>query len=292
MDEERYKTQIRAYTQHRHEIRPEDFFISNLLVVPPSIRPYTKSGREIAHDDLTSMSSNIIKKTKTFQNAKTDTSRQKAMDALQNEVNCYLSQKTETGMGGQRKLMTICQRLKGKKGQIRSGMEATRRDYSSRSVLGPDPMLKVGEVGIPQAMTKMTQTVRVAKFNIKHWNKVLKEDLRLMTVAEKNQKAEHEMMKGGMRIFSGEKSMTNYEPCIQFIRRGPSKKNTRVKKISELRIGDVLDVRIRDGMMVTLNRQPTIRVKSISGHRVVVHKDPTKQTITFNPSVCTCYNAD
>jgi DNA-directed RNA polymerase beta' subunit len=79
---------------------------------------------------------------------------------------------------------------------------------------------------------------------------------------------------------------------IQYISRNGKKFNSNAKFIKSLNIGDILDVRLQDGMEVLFNRNPTIREESINAHIVKVHKDPHKKTVTINPAVCTAYGAD
>ena len=44
----------------------------------------------------------------------------------------------------------MLQRLKGKKGRFRENLSGKRVEFSSRTVISPDPNLEINEVGVPQ----------------------------------------------------------------------------------------------------------------------------------------------
>lgn len=286
----KYNHPIRALTTNRHEMRPEDFFMSNMLVVPPCIRPSSFTEKN-NHDDLTIMSSAIIKRIKAVNTAKTDVQKQKKIDELQTDVYSYFSQNAEPSMGGKRQMMNIPQRLKGKDGQFRAYIESTRCDYGGRSVIGPDTSLKIYEIGIPQAMAKMTQSIRIADYNRIHWNTVLRTDRKKMQEYEQEMEIFTDNCKKGLKIFSSIQHV-KYECKIQYITRNQKKFNSTSKFIKELHVGDIIDVCLQDGMEVLLNRNPTIREESINAYIVRIHKNPHKKTITFNPASCTSLGAD
>ena len=47
-------------------------------------------------------------------------------------------------------LKTLRQRLKGKEGRIRGNLMGKRVDFSARSVITPDPNIKIDELGVPK----------------------------------------------------------------------------------------------------------------------------------------------
>src|SRR5207245_5415980 len=51
-----------------------------------------------------------------------------------------------------RPLKTLTQRLKGKEGRFRGSLSGKRVDFSSRTVISPDPSLDIAEVGVPEAV--------------------------------------------------------------------------------------------------------------------------------------------
>lgn len=49
-------------------------------------------------------------------------------------------------MPGQKPLRGFCQRLKGKQGRFRGNLSGKRVDFSGRTVISPDPNLRIDEV--------------------------------------------------------------------------------------------------------------------------------------------------
>ncbi|CAN0077850.1 unnamed protein product, partial [Sphacelaria rigidula] len=49
----------------------------------------------------------------------------------------------------------LCQRLKGKSGRFRGNLSGKRVDFSGRTVISPDPNLRVDQVGVPERVAKI-----------------------------------------------------------------------------------------------------------------------------------------
>ena len=54
-----------------------------------------------------------------------------------------------------RPLKTLTQRLKGKEGRFRGSLSGKRVDFSSRTVISPDPNLDLSEVGVPETVDRL-----------------------------------------------------------------------------------------------------------------------------------------
>ena len=68
---------------------------------------------------------------------------------------------------GQKPIRGFCQRLKGKQGRFRGNLSGKRVDFSSRTVISPDPNLRIDEVAVPTRVAKiLTYPERVTAFNI------------------------------------------------------------------------------------------------------------------------------
>lgn len=60
----------------------------------------------------------------------------------------------------------LCQRLKGKQGRFRGNLSGKRVDFSGRTVISPDPNLRIDEVAVPISVAKiMTYPERVTEHN-------------------------------------------------------------------------------------------------------------------------------
>jgi DNA-directed RNA polymerase III subunit RPC1 len=70
-------------------------------------------------------------------------------------------------LNGEKKVRGIYQRLKGKTGRLRGNLSGKRVDFSGRTVISPDPNLRIEQVGVPIYVAKdMTYPERVNRYNI------------------------------------------------------------------------------------------------------------------------------
>ena len=70
-------------------------------------------------------------------------------------------------LNGEKKIRGIFQRLKGKQGRLRGNLSGKRVDFSGRTVISPDPNLRIEQVGVPELVAKdMTYPERVNRYNI------------------------------------------------------------------------------------------------------------------------------
>jgi DNA-directed RNA polymerase III subunit RPC1 len=56
---------------------------------------------------------------------------------------------------GHKPIRGLCQRLKGKQGRFRGNLSGKRVDFSARTVIGPDPNLRIDQVGVPVHVAKI-----------------------------------------------------------------------------------------------------------------------------------------
>ena len=60
-----------------------------------------------------------------------------------------------------------CQRLKGKMGRFNGNLSGKRVDFSARTVISPDPNLRIDQVAVPVHVAKvLTYPETVTRFNI------------------------------------------------------------------------------------------------------------------------------
>jgi len=55
---------------------------------------------------------------------------------------------------GGRALKDIRSRLKGKEGRVRGNLMGKRVDFSARTVITPDPILQLDQLGVPEDIAK------------------------------------------------------------------------------------------------------------------------------------------
>lgn len=68
-------------------------------------------------------------------------------------------------------LKAIKARLKGKEGRIRGNLMGKRVDFSARTVITPDPNLRIDQVGVPRSIAQnMTFPEIVTPFNLSKYD--------------------------------------------------------------------------------------------------------------------------
>eukprot|EP00520_Triparma_pacifica_P017062 CAMPEP_0118658354 /NCGR_PEP_ID=MMETSP0785-20121206/14522_1 /TAXON_ID=91992 /ORGANISM="Bolidomonas pacifica, Strain CCMP 1866" /LENGTH=1501 /DNA_ID=CAMNT_0006551363 /DNA_START=203 /DNA_END=4704 /DNA_ORIENTATION=- len=258
--------------------RPENLLLSNLLVPPVPIRPSVAMdvGGGSNEDDLTIKLQEIIDVNIALKLALEKGAPHKTIleewDFLQLQIAQYINGEMpglQRPIGQSKQIRGICQRLKGKSGRFRGNLSGKRVDFSARTVISPDPNLKVNQVGVPQHVAKtMTFPERVTRYNI--------EKLRSRIIngpyvhpganyVQKKAKPHGQNVKISLQFGNGEKTAMQLEP------------------------GDIVDRHMEDGDIVLFNRQPSLHKLSIMAHEVKVMP---WRTFRFNICVCAPYNAD
>jgi DNA-directed RNA polymerase subunit A' len=161
-------------------------------------------------------------------------------------------------------LKTIAERIKSKEGRIRHNLAGKRTNFSARTVISPDPRLRLNEVGVPKVIAmKLTVPERINEWNFEY----------LKTYVEKGPK--------------------NYPGSNYIIRPDGKKKKitdeTKEQILEELQPGYVVERHLLDGDIAIFNRQPSLHRMSMMCHRVRVLPG---RTFRINPAVCHPYNAD
>ncbi len=143
--------------------RPENLILEHILVPPVPIRPSVAMdvGGGSNEDDLTVklleiINVNLALEVNMTRNPQTKTIME-GWDVLQSQVAQYINGdipglKKEIG---HKPIRGLCQRLKGKQGRFRGNLSGKRVDFSSRTVISPDPNLRVDQVGVPVHVAKI-----------------------------------------------------------------------------------------------------------------------------------------
>lgn len=156
---------------------------------------------------------------------------------------------------GQKPIRGFVQRLKGKQGRFRGNLSGKRVDFSGRTVISPDPNLRIDEVAVPERVAKiLTYPERVTQHNI-------------------------EILKQAVR------NGTEIHPGANFVARGDNKKflkfGNRNAIADGLSIGDIVERHIVDGDIVLFNRQPSL-------HKVHSRRITCQSTNGFLSSYRSC----
>jgi len=254
--------------------RPEWFILQVLPVPPVTVRPSIILETGIrSEDDLTHKLVDIIRVNQRLKESKEAGTPplivQDLVDLLQYHVTTYFDNEVsgipQAHHRSGRPLKTLTQRLKGKEGRFRGSLSGKRVDFSSRTVISPDPNIAISEVGIPfEVAKKLTIPETVSNWNID----------KLKTL-----------------VFNG----PNNYPGANYIIRPDGVKirldyvNDRQMVADSIVPGYIIERHLSDSDIVIFNRQPSLHRMSIMAHYVRVLP---YRTFRLHPAVCPPYNAD
>ena len=246
---------------------PSSLILHAIPVCPPICRPYIDQGNGlVSQDHLTIRYEDVLKSNELVKNTLSSDIkvREKAREFLAHDVATLFDNETGNGFipkGTKSQIhQTIAQRIKGKipkEGRIRANLMSTRVEMSARSVITPDPMIDLDEIGIPEYIAKqLTYPEKVTHRNISFLSKCFENG---------------DTYPGSVGIIP-----KNYKRIIK-------DKNYLIK------VGDVVLRHLVNGDYVIMNRAPTLHKKSMMGHRVRVFKG---YSFRLNVNVTEPYNAD
>ncbi len=255
------------------KIRPEWLVLTILPISPVTVRPsITLETGDRSEDDLTHKLVDIVRINERLRENIDLGAPEFIIDDLWELLQYHISTYFDNELSGVpparhrsgRVLKTLSQRLKTKEGRFRGNLAGKRVNFSARTVISPDPMLNIDEVGIPESIAReLTLPVRVNEKNKKELTDI---------------------------ILRGSESMVGANYVIRTD--GRRKKVTEINKeeiAKELDVGYIVERHLKDDDIVLFNRQPSLHRMSIMAHRVKVM--PYK-TFRFNVAVCPPYNAD
>ncbi len=252
-------------------LRPEWAILTLLIVPPVTVRPsITLETGERSEDDLTHKLSDIIRANqRLWENLNAGAPEviiEDLWDLLQYHVTTFFDNSIARIPPARHRsgqpLKTIAERIKGKEGRIRKNLAGKRVNFSARTVISPDPNLKINEVGIPFEIAK------------------------ILTVAEKVTTLNKERLK---KIILKEEY-----PAANYIIRPDGKRkritaDLRSELSEEIDTGYIVERHLVDGDIVLFNRHPSLHRASLMAHYVKVLP---YRTFRMHPSVCNPYNAD
>src|SRR5881396_2443491 len=255
--------------------------LTALFVSPVTVRPsITLESGDRSEDDLTHKLVDVLRINQRLRENRDAGAPQLIVEdlweLLQYHVTTYFDNQTSgippARHRSGRPLKTLVQRLKGKEGRFRSNLSGKRVNFSARTVISPDPVLSINEVGVPvEAARELTVPIHVQSYNhdiVKEW--VKRGPTPAAPVGE------------------------FYIPGVNYVIRSDGRRirvtDKNAEAVSEtVEIGYVVERQLVDGDIVLFNRQPSLHRMSMMGHevRVMPHK-----TFRFNLAVCPPYNAD
>ncbi|MAH47815.1 hypothetical protein CMI37_18480 [Candidatus Pacearchaeota archaeon] len=252
-------------------LRPEWGVLTLLLVPSVTVRPsITLESGERSEDDLTHKLSDIIRANqRLWENLNAGAPEviiEDLWDLLQYHVTTFFDNSIARVPPARHRsgqpLKTITERIKGKEGRIRKNLAGKRVNFSARTVISPDPNLKINEVGVPYEIARvLTVAEKVTSSNI--------ERLKKLVLKEGYPGANYIVRHDGKR-----KRITE---------------DLRDELVNEIEPGYIVERHLIDGDVVLFNRHPSLHRASLMAHFVKVLP---YRTFRLHPSVCFPYNAD
>ncbi len=255
------------------KVRPEWLVLTLLPIPPVTVRPsITLETGERSEDDLTHKLVDIVRINdrlkENFDLGAPDFILEDLWELLQYHVSTYfdndLSGVPPARHRSGRVLKTLSQRLKTKEGRFRGNLAGKRVNFSARTVISPDPMIDIDEVGVPEVIAReLTIPVKVNESNLEVVKKIV--------------------LHGSIKW-----------PGANYVLRpdGRRKKITDVNKeeiSKEIVPGYIVERHLQNNDIVIFNRQPSLHRMSLMGHKVKVMPF---RTFRMNLSATTPYNAD
>lgn len=247
---------------------PLNYLFTVLPVLPPGSRPWVMSGNDRRDDDLTDKYNSIVKVNTALQNKNISvTEKKKQLSLLQMHVWTLIDNKKKISRlsNGGRPHKSLIDRMGKKEGRIQTNIGGKRVDFTGRNVIcGAGSMLRVNEFGIPPHVYKiLTKPERVSSRNIDYCQELVN---------------------------------TNQ---ANFVRRGKNVINLKVVTRNftvpyKIYPGDVVERHLKDGDIVLVNRQPTLRKESIQAFyvkRITGNREPFGPFRLPLPVTCG-FNAD
>ena len=254
--------------------RPEWFVLQVLPVPPVTVRPSIVLETGIrSEDDLTHKLVDIIRVNQRLKESKEAGTPplivQDLVDLLQYHVTTYFDNEVsgipQAHHRSGRPLKTLTQRLKGKEGRFRGSLSGKRVDFSSRTVISPDPNLTISSVGVPTDVAKkLTIPETISDWNLDKLKK---------------------MVMNGPNTYPG----ANYIIRPDGVKIRLDYVTDRTGLADSLSLGYIVERHLCDGDVVIFNRQPSLHRMSIMAHQVKVLP---YRTFRLHPAVCPPYNAD
>ncbi len=253
--------------------RPEWTILTVLPIPPVTMRPsITLENGERSEDDLTHKLGDIVRiNQRLFENINAGAPEiivEDLWDLLQYHITTYIDNTiTQIPPARHRSgqlLKTLSERIKSKEGRFRHNLVGKRVNFAARTVISPDPKIKINEVGIPLEVAKeLTIPEKVTEWNLEYCKNLVKNGPHKYPGA-------NYVIKGGIK----KKQITA---------------DTQEQLYNELEPGDVVERHAIDGDISLFNRQPSLHRMSIMSHKIKVL--PGK-SFRLNPAVTAPYNAD
>lgn len=294
-------------------VHPRNLIITILPVIPPCDRPYVQADGNMCDDDITNQYCEIIKANNHLGSSSdkkkkvlSETKRQKFLASLRFRILTTFNNgqgKAKHTTNG-RAIKGIKERLAGKDGQLRNHMMGKRCNQTGRTVIGPDPTLKLGQLAVPPAMADiLTVPVKIAAFNINILQKLVDSGkVNSLLKPDGKTRINLKRFRRGTRLLAGDIIYRGDQEIEVVTGRELVEEGDKVKRAGKLlerlapanrsyklKLGWIAERKLQDGDYVLLNRQPTLHKGSMMAMQVVIRQG---KTLRMNLACTKSFNAD
>ena len=232
-----------------HESHPRRFIMKSVPVIPLCARPDVFQDGLKLRDDITSIYQDIVRiNNELARKDLSESDEENKLKSLVFSVEHLFSNSDKKYKQGHKKVyQSIKDRIQGKEALIREALMGKRVNYSARTVLGPDPTLKFGQIRVPRVMAPyLTQHETVSPENLSKMMSLLRSG-KITYITPSSGKLEGKLIKV----------------------------TEKIKKEHTLLLGDEVDRWLENGDWVIFNRQPTLHKQGFMGYEVVLGDAPT-----------------
>lgn len=247
-------------------VKPQDFILKSIPVIPPAARPTLNQDGEVKHDYLTTCYVDFIRQNNLIAQYR-DPQNENRRKCAERDLWFFYTHFIDNSSGrycrsADEPIQSIKQRMSQKSnGYIRGYSMGKRDDFTGRSVGGSESALTIDQVAIPQRMRRiLTKPMVVTRYNQDYI----------------------------LRLYD-EGKVTHLYPGSGKLKDCTIRIFDRIRERYRPRIGDRVNRHANENDEFIINRQPTIHRQGFMGHR---GRFRPELTVGIHSSHTTPYNAD
>jgi DNA-directed RNA polymerase beta' subunit len=284
---------------------PKNLVLTKFPVIPVNCRPRVIAPDSISDDDLTIILVDIIKNNLLlFKNTVNEKAR--AILKFKTLTYCDNSKNIAVHTTNHRPITGLKERITKKNGHVRQNLMGKRCDRTARTVVGGDPTLKLGQVGVPYEIANIiTIPEYVTPLNIAELTSLVNTPNKTSVIIKPTGvklSVSRSRIKPGTVLNHGDKIIRDGATIIVTDCKIPIQQNDIIMRNDKriptilpvirpitLEIGDKVERFLKNGDWLLLNRQPTLHKNSMQGMEVVLL--PGK-TFRVNLAITPGFNVD
>ena len=224
------------------ESHPLRFIMKSVPVIPLCARAPVVIDGMIKADHITEVYQQIVSLNLKLVTAKLEEKGGLVREMFRKIKGVMDNSDKKTTLRQNKPVLSILERIQGKDALIRDSLMGKRVNYSARTVIGPDPSLKFGQIRVPRVMAPfLTQPETVTPENIGKLTNLLRTG-----------------------------KITHITPVGGRLAEKRFQVNEKHRKEHQLFLGDKVDRWLENGDFVVADRQPTLHKQGIMGYEVVL----------------------